>query len=121
MTKIFFVYRVATDNRGNDYTPAHTLSNSYPEFDITWNVEKIATTVTTGKRLGWIECPEAQAADIQAEMVEFWPAARLKYITNAEAGEYMRGLTSYTEVEANKFELSAANADMGEAAVYLTI
>lgn len=119
--KLFYVYRVTTDNRGNDYTPAHTLQNSYPEFDAEFVDGRITTNVTTGKRLGWIECPEAQAEEIKAEMVEFWPSAKLKYITNAEALEYMRGLTDYTEVETNKFELVAADADMNEAAVYLTI
>lgn len=129
MTKVFYVYRYQTDRKGNRYTPSYTLSEAYPEWDNTATIvdERIQTNIPLGKRLGWIECDDAIAAEVVTEVQDNGIGAMMKYITNDEAVAYMQGYTDYTEVEPRKFELQAAEtaeeSDTGEAieAEYLEI
>jgi len=125
MAKIFYLYRPTTDRNWNEYTPAYTLKNSYPEFDITFNDWKIITNIVTWTRLGWVDCKDEQKEAVEAELIETWPSTVLilKFITDADALSYIRDLTDYTEVEPNKFELSNWVDETGISwePIYLTI
>ena len=114
--KKFYNFRVVSDNRGNDYTPSHLLQNSYPELDITWNDGKVS--VDHWLKLGWIEMADADQAKVES-MIDFGTSAKLEYITADQAKQYMID-NWYTET-ANGFELSPANTEMGDPAVYLVI
>lgn len=128
MTNIYFVYRYQTDRQGNRYTPYHTLQGAYPEWGdaATIIVEKISTSQSMGKRLGWVEVDDTvlSPTDIEAEVKNFGIAAMMNHITNDEAVAYMQNYTDYPEVEPRKFELQAEYTDEDGNTVpaeYLTI
>lgn len=97
MKKVFYGYRYACDNRGNRYTPSHTLSASYPEWDglYTMTDERIATNVTTGNRMGWIDVDDSIYDSVVSEVTNKWIGAMLAYMPNSDAILYMDNYTSY--------------------------
>ena len=127
MTNIYYIYRYATDNKWNRYSPSYVLQSAYPEWEnlYTFHEEKIQTNIPLWKRLGWIEADESIATDVATEIQDNGIGALMKHITPAEAIAYMQYYTDYLESPAGTFEIVPESTDetTGETvpATYLTI
>lgn len=127
MTKKFFTYRYRKDRKGNQYTPSYEWGDAYPEWAGLATIvdEQVQTSAPQGKRLGWIECDDTIAQEVEDELINYGKYGWLIYITPAEATLYMQVLTSHTEVEPGKFELVPAipewEIDWPQDAIYLNI
>lgn len=101
MKNVYYCYRIQCDRQWNQYSPEYRLADAYPEWTnslATFNDGKIETSVTTGRRVWWLEVDDTIETDVTTEIQTFGIGSMLWYMTEPEVITYLDANTSYTAV-----------------------